>query len=345
VDNLTHSLAALTFANAGLRRAGRGATAALLIGSNIPDIEIFTTITGGRVAYLAAHRGPTHGLLGLPLALLTAAVVWLYLRARRQPAAECASFASLVAMASIGVVGHIAMDFATSYGTRVLSPFVDTWFGVDWMPIIDIYLLAILLVGLLVTAARPAWRSRIAAIVMLLTAGDYLMRAGAHEAALKAAVARQETRLAAGASERPGTVFHYLNTSHPSAVPAALPTLLSPFRWRVITRTPRGFEVGEVNLLSPHAVVEPIAFPDEAGPTIDRASAAPLAQVFLDFSRFPAAETIRHRDGNVTVHWYDLRFAERAEDEGDGRRHTSPFAVWIRLSPTGAVLGQGLGPG
>ncbi len=82
VDNITHSLFAVTLANAGLRRAGRGTTATLVIASNIPDIEVLTAFTGGRLAYLAAHRGPTHGPLALALALAAAAVVWLVQRIR-----------------------------------------------------------------------------------------------------------------------------------------------------------------------------------------------------------------------------------------------------------------------
>ena len=36
------------------------------------------------------------------------------------------------------------MDLPTSYGTRVLSPFDTTWFAFDWLPIIDIYVWAML---------------------------------------------------------------------------------------------------------------------------------------------------------------------------------------------------------
>ncbi len=342
MDNLTHSLLALTLANAGLRRAGRGATVALLIGSNIPDIEIVTALTGGRVGYLAAHRGPTHGLLGLILGLATGAIVWLVLRARGRSESS-ASLVSLVGVATIGVVGHIAMDFATSYGTRILSPFRNTWYGVDWMPIVDIYLWVVLAACLVGGLARPAIRARLAIVALLLTGGDYALRAGAHAAALRQAVAI-EARPGV-AREAGSSVFRYLNSNPPAALPAALPTWFSPFRWRVIMRVPGGFEVREINLLSEGHDADAVAFPDESGAIVERAATAPLARVFLDFSRFPAAETMKHHDGDVTVHWYDLRFSERRTDMADGRHHTSPFAVWVRLSPTGAIKGQGLGPG
>ena len=82
LDNLTHTLFALTLARTPLGRAGRGTTAALLVASNAPDIDIVTT-AGGGVSYLQWHRGPTHGLLGVAgLGVLTAGLVWLWQRFR-----------------------------------------------------------------------------------------------------------------------------------------------------------------------------------------------------------------------------------------------------------------------
>jgi membrane-bound metal-dependent hydrolase YbcI (DUF457 family) len=345
VDNLTHSLFALTLSNLGLRRMGRGATASLVIASSIPDIEVVTALTGGRVSYLVAHRGPSHGPLGLLLAFVAAGAVWAYQRIRGQARRDLATFWKLTLVAAIGIVGHVAMDLFTSYGTRALSPFVDTWFGVDWMPIVDVYLIVILTAGLVAGAVRPSLRVRFAIVALVLMAGNYSLRAGTHAMAIRSAVSRQQTALAPVPVATPGVVFHYRNLSQRSELPAALPTPLSPFEWRVITRTRTGFEVAQYNVLKPDAVVNPIEFPDESGPEIERAVTARMAQVFLDFSRFPAADSMQHRAGGATVHWYDLRFAERPVTSGDGRQHTSPFAVWIRLSPTGDILGQGLGPG
>jgi membrane-bound metal-dependent hydrolase YbcI (DUF457 family) len=343
VDNITHSLFAVTLANAGLRRAGRGTTAALVIASNIPDIEVLTAFTGGRVAYLAAHRGPTHGPLALALAVVAAAVVWLAqrVRGRRDGAA---SVPALLAASVIGVVGHVAMDLATSYGTRVLSPFVDTWYGVDWLPIIDIYLWVVLAGLLAAGMARPERRQWLAIAALVLTAGNYALRAGTHQLALQEAVAI-ETRAVPGSSPRPPFGFSYLGPDAPAPFPAALPTLASPFKWRLVTRLPNGFAVREIDLLRRAEAADAIVFPDDRGATVERAALAPVAQTFLAFSRFPSAEAMTHRNGDVTVHWYDMRFAERVVAPADGRGHTSPFGAWVRLSPTGSIVGQGLGPG
>jgi kynurenine formamidase len=56
MDNLTHTLFAVTLARTPLGRAGRGATAALILASNAPDIDIPARyITGGSGADV---RGP-----------------------------------------------------------------------------------------------------------------------------------------------------------------------------------------------------------------------------------------------------------------------------------------------
>src|SRR5512140_1103120 len=154
MDNLTHTLFGATLARTPLGRAGRGTTAALLIASNAPDIDVVSAARGS-IAYIHWHRGPTHGVLGiLGLGALTSAIVWAVYRIidRRSPATErepAASFAMLTAISMLAVAFHILMDLPTSYGTRLLSPFDWHWYAFDWLPIIDIYLIAALAIGLM----------------------------------------------------------------------------------------------------------------------------------------------------------------------------------------------------
>jgi inner membrane protein len=156
LDNLTHTLFAITLGRTPLGRAGRGTTAALVLASNAPDID-FVATAGGAVNYLRWHRGPTHGPLGIVgLGVATAALVWAGQRLkRRTDESPDAPFPMLVAISMIGVVFHILMDLPTSYGLRILSPFDWHWFAWDWMPIVDIYLLIVLMAGLLF--GRSSW--------------------------------------------------------------------------------------------------------------------------------------------------------------------------------------------
>ena len=75
MDNLTHTLFGATLARTPLNR-GRGTTAALILASNAPDIDIVTAVDGA-LGYLQWHRGPTHGPLGVvALGTIVAGIVW-----------------------------------------------------------------------------------------------------------------------------------------------------------------------------------------------------------------------------------------------------------------------------
>ena len=62
MDNFTHSLAGWALGQAGLRTKTRKGLAALILGANMPDIDVVF----GWVPWepLAMHRGFTHGLVG-----------------------------------------------------------------------------------------------------------------------------------------------------------------------------------------------------------------------------------------------------------------------------------------
>src|SRR5947207_3461393 len=225
MDNVTHTLFALTLARTPLGRGGRGATAALVLASNAPDVDIVAML-GGSANYLAWHRGPTHGPLGvLGLGVLTAALVWSGthvwrppsrlrsapawhaeaqgakaaggpIRLKPDPTSESdpaerraitrdARFGMLVIVSMIGVLLHILMDLPTSYGTRLLSPFSWRWYAIDLLPIIDIYLLATLAAGLVLGRRSAEDGRRWAAIVFVLMAVNYGGRAIAHHDALQ----------------------------------------------------------------------------------------------------------------------------------------------------------------
>ena len=115
------------------------------------------------------------GALRWRRSLATAAIVWLgrRLMARGKPAGEAqkdAPFGMLTVVSMIGIVLHIAMDVPTSYGTRFLSPFNWQWFAVDLMPIVDVYLLVVLLAGLVFGGSQATSRHRNAAVVLVLMA-------------------------------------------------------------------------------------------------------------------------------------------------------------------------------
>ena len=370
MDNLTHTLFAVTLARTPLGRAGRGTMAALVIASNIPDIDIVAAARD-RVAYLAWHRGPTHGPLGLVgLGLTTAGIVSIgrrMLDARRsggEPApSRNASFGMLVSISMIGVMFHVLMDLPTSYGTRLLIPFDWRWFAVDWLPIIDIYLWMILGIGLVLAELSTASRHRIAAIVLMCVAANYGVRAIAHREALALAPRLFGPHLPPPCD--PQTARSPLVDDWPRArvVPpaapgkaclveiAALPTFVSPFRWRVVAHLWNAYELHEIDVLDsrfqrPADGAEAfwrrsVRYPNVWTPPVAAAAATRTGRVFLGFSRFPAARSFVDPAGLATVRWNDVRFAGGIYSMND--RRPDPFAVVIRIGPDGHVVDETLG--
>ena len=370
MDNLTHSLFGATLARTPLGRAGRGTTLALVLSSNAPDIDV-VTVAGGALNYLEWHRGPTHGALGVvALGLLTAGLVRAGLRIfDRARAAEHAPFGMLAAVSCIGVLLHIALDFPTSYGTRLLSPFDWRWYGSDLMPIIDIYLLIALAAGIVIGRGSGAARRRAAFVVLALMIGNYGLRAVSHQRALALAprafgallpppcdrtqsagalaglVGRWPERTADSNARREESAGRCLIEI------AAIPTFVSPFRWQLIARLSNAYEMQAVDILdrrltSPEAPSEALRrttrrVPNQWTPAALQAAESETARAFLGFSRFPAARSLVEPDGSTVVRWADMRFelpvvaGPRANQAG-GRGGL--FTVRVRVGAAGQIL-------
>jgi membrane-bound metal-dependent hydrolase YbcI (DUF457 family) len=375
LDNVTHSLFALTIARTPLACAGRGTTAALLIASNAPDIDIIT-LASGSASYLHWHRGPTHGplgvvLLGVVVAALVVGGRGAYDR-RRAPDPSLpstgderdASFAMLVAVSILGTLLHVGMDLPTSYGTRLLSPFSWQWFAVDLMPIVDIYLLAALIAGLAFGRQSAAARQRNAAIVLMLMAANYAIRAVEHSQAL-ALVPRLFGPTLPAPCDPDATAHRQPIDVWPRPQPtpaangkrclvelAALPTFGSPFRWQIIAHVSNAYELRDIDLLdAPWRDTEGeseapwranLRYPNVWTPTVMRAADTPIAQVFLGFSRFPAARSALDAQGVTTVRWTDVRFTSVGVSE---QRRSGPsfFTATVIVGADGRILRERLG--
>jgi membrane-bound metal-dependent hydrolase YbcI (DUF457 family) len=339
MDNLTHTLFGLTLARTPIGRAGAGTTAALVLGSNAPDVDIVAAL-GGAASYLEWHRGITHGPLGVVgLGLASAGLVALGGRLVNRNERPSGSFAALSIAAMVGVLFHVLMDLPTSYGTRILSPFDSHWYALDWMPIVDVCLLIVLAGGLAVRHRRSI-TAALMLIVML-----YGLRGAAHQRAMAMAPRWLEgipTERCGGGSVVSAGLARWTGGDQPSALRtaanrclmeiAALPRIW-PYQWRLVARRSDGYQVADVSLIDP-TVRTPIADvqPDEWTPTVAKAAATHAGRVFLGFSRFPAVHTSTDAEGSTIVRWEDARFLG-----------VPLFVATVRIDKTGKIVEAGLG--
>ncbi len=152
MDNFTHTLTGVLLGRAGLKRLTGRATAALVIASNLPDLDSFIAPLWGEPS-IEAHRGFTHGVGGIVvLPFLTVAIVLLCERLR--PGKTVVRPFPLLLVAFVGSVFHSLFDWLTSYGTRLLEPFSHQWFYGDAWFIVDPWIWIALIFGL-----ELSWRA------------------------------------------------------------------------------------------------------------------------------------------------------------------------------------------
>ncbi len=140
MDNLCHTLVGATIGECGARKATPLATPTLLLGANLPDLDVLAYFVGSTEA-LGFRRGWTHGVLAMavwPFVLAGLMVAWdRAVRRRRKPEAPPARPRALLALAALAVLTHPLLDLLNTYGVRLLMPFSGRWFYADTLFIAD----------------------------------------------------------------------------------------------------------------------------------------------------------------------------------------------------------------
>src|SRR4029453_17159731 len=137
-------MAGWVLGQAGLKTQTRKGLAALILGANMPDIDIF--FGNAPWAPLAIHRGFTHGLVGGVLVMppILAGLLWLLDRWQLGRSVEFKSclamrFGWLVALSYLGALTHPFLDLLTTYSVQLLSPFSNTWYHAHGLFIIAVW--------------------------------------------------------------------------------------------------------------------------------------------------------------------------------------------------------------
>jgi inner membrane protein len=187
MDPLTHTLVGASLAATRLGQKTRLATPALVLGANLPDIDVLSYMRGADYA-LAFRRGWTHGVPALVvLPALLAALLWLWGRGREaSDPDQRLSPGWLLALSYLACLTHPVLDWLNTYGMRWWMPFSDTWYYGDSVFIVDPWLWSILGLGWAL-GRRPSIRqgvilSVLAGLVLWMVAGtasNYLPLVGA----------------------------------------------------------------------------------------------------------------------------------------------------------------------
>ncbi len=337
LEPLTHFLTGACLARAGFNRKTALATATMTLAAEAPDLDIVTQF--GRAGFgLGHHRGFTHSFLG---SLLVAGLVvgFVYLMWKipgyRSKSDLLPRWGFLYMLAYLASLSHILLDFTNNYGVRPFWPFSEKWYSWD---IIFIYepVLLVLLIGALVLpslfalinseigARAKGPKGRMAAILALagvcLTWG---IRDYEHRRALSAMDARlykDQDPLKVSANPLPG----------------------NPFAWNGVVETQSFFATMTVDSLGPD--VDPrgqmqIRFkPAETDITL-AAKRSYLGRIYLDWAKYPIAETYQQESGGYLVRFKDLRYDYLA------RNGRSPLTAAVELDANLNVVDEFTGVG
>jgi inner membrane protein len=152
-------MAGWALGQAGFKTTTRKGLAALILGANMPDIDVFF----GNAPWdpLAIHRGFTHGLVGgiVVMPPVLAGLLWLL---DRWQLSRGKAFKSglpmrvgwLVALCYLGALTHPLLDLLTTYSVQLFSPFSNRWYHADGLFIIDLWLWLLLAVAIGVSKRR-----------------------------------------------------------------------------------------------------------------------------------------------------------------------------------------------
>jgi inner membrane protein len=279
--------------------AGRTAlgTTTLLIGANLPDVDVLAYLWGPG-ADLLFRRGWTHGVLALalwPLVLTGAMLLLDRALRRRRPSGPVAEPRRLLLLSAVSILSHPALDTLNTYGVRWLMPFSGRWYYGDTLFIVDPWLWLALGLGVLLS-----WRSGRAVPARLA-----LWLAFAYAAAMA---------VGAVAARRIVTEEMAVLSGAPVSRVLVSPVPVSPFRRSVVVEQGELYRTGVFRwLATPHldpASVREYPKGPRDHPAVRAASGTALGRRFLTWARYPSFQ-VEASDGGVIVHIVDLRYADR----------------------------------
>jgi inner membrane protein len=299
LDNICHTLAGAAMGQAGLKRQTPLGMATLMIGANLPDVDAITYFVSDSSTTLGFRRGWTHGILAMAVWPFVLAALMLafdrLVRRRLRKEREPARWRPLLLLSAIGILSHPCLDFLNTYGVRFLMPFSSKWFYGDTLFIVDLFLWAMLGLGVFLSRRReadalpnPARPARTA----IWACGIYVFG-----------------MFLAGQLARPVVAREALEAGIPVARQMVAPIPIDPLRKIAVVDTGTDYRSGLFTWV-PYPTVDfgsRVELKNASDPAAVAAGNTPEGRRFLSWARFPVYR-IEHRAKETLVHLADARY-------------------------------------
>lgn len=247
-----------------------------VVGSNAPDFDFFYRFKG-KNSYYRNHRGWSHSMPAIPLwSILTTASIL--------PFFPDSSISHLFFWILLSVTLHVLLDLFNVNGTQALRPFSTKWLSLDFLPLIDPYIIMLHILGF---SLLPFFETgRVFTFIYLAMVFYLLVRF----------VFTQFTKWKLSQ--------HFQNALRVKMVPKT-----SPFHWNIIIETNQDFLFGSYSmgeLWIEHTFSKKVDYP---GLVID-SSQNPEVESFLRGTHF-AYPFVQKRKSGYFIYWKDLRFRSK----------------------------------
>ncbi len=327
MDPVTHALASYALKRAAFPRVTRFVTLAIVVAGTLADLDLLSSYFGPS-AYLTFYRTYCHSLLAALLLSLLVTLPFFFFKPKNveNQTPRLTIFIAALAAALL----HLLLDVLQSAAIELFWPLSIRRFALDWLPPLDLCVLAILLAGILlpllsglvteeIGARSKGPRGRLGASLALAAVILYfVVRFIYHGSAITAL----ESRTYRG--ELPRKVAAFAESS-------------SPFRWHGIVETERALHEVEVPV-GPGADFDAgsaiTSYKPEPSPALDAARNSAVARRFLQVARFPKANVEQTPQGFHVI----LRAFPYSRDSGSGLR----IQALIDTDPSGKILSEEL---
>ena len=336
MDPITHTLLGANLAATRLREKTRLATAALVVGANLPDVDSILYYTGHHDLALGFRRGWTHGALALAvLPLMQTALLLLYARLRPDPERPT-SPRWLLLLSFLAILTHPFLDWLNNYGMRWLMPFDGTWTYGDSVFIMDPWLWLVLGAGWLTSrrASVPMVVAFIAVTALLawvVSTRDprYILVVVLVGVVLFAALLWRPKRslatialIIAACYIGGRLVVHAVTANEVRQQIAGVerlmvsPQPIDPTRWDVVAEVGDAYRFGKFTWRDRRLALDPrqLSVPKET-PEWNAARRDPSIRGFMTWVRFPWYEVVQE-PGRTRVLIHDARYVTRYRPGG-----------------------------
>jgi membrane-bound metal-dependent hydrolase YbcI (DUF457 family) len=302
VDIATHALTSLALARGFFPRRQWPIVVGMLVAGTLAELDLVSALFGP-TAYFAARHTFTDSILGTIAVVAIAAGLAFLLNGKRRE-----ELGAICVATSCAAVAHVAMELCSSDGVALLWPWRTTRFAADWLPDVDAWILALLILGILlpdlfrlvsseIGAKDKAPRGRNGARVALALALIYV---GTRAALHSNAIAMLEP--------------HIYRTESPRRI-GAFAASLSLLTWRGVVETQSNVCLLSVPVMGtgrfdPEAAV--CLHKPEDSRALEAAQKTKIAQEFLRAAQFPRA-AVDQTEGGYEVVIRDVR--DLAEEE------------------------------